>query len=172
MTKYGRQCYWRQEDINITVRKVGERIGDDIATAIAPIHRLGIHHFWNALKKASECKSLAERVLVLMAMPLAEAGNERIFSLKRDIIGRQYQTVARSCPDQSSGRSKVIQLPNQEQILFVIIAFILIFKAANEGPLAFDLKSSSGSRPRNDECALPHPASPPCAREKTPGESP
>jgi hypothetical protein len=54
---------------------------------MAPIHAFGIHHFWNALQKSSEWKSLADLALVLMTMPLAEADNECLFSLKRAITG-------------------------------------------------------------------------------------
>jgi hypothetical protein len=54
---------------------------------MAPISPVGIHHFWNALNKSSESKSLADLAVALMTMTLAEVGNERIFSLKRDMIG-------------------------------------------------------------------------------------
>jgi hypothetical protein len=87
MTKHGRQCNWRQEDIDVTVRQFGESIDDGIASEITPIYRLGIHDFWNILKGSSEWKSLADLTLVLMTMPLAEADNQRIFSLKTEIVG-------------------------------------------------------------------------------------
>jgi hypothetical protein len=37
-----------------------------MATEMGLIYRLGVHHFWNALKESRELKSLAEPALILM----------------------------------------------------------------------------------------------------------
>jgi hypothetical protein len=96
---------------------------------MAPIYRLGAHYSWNAAKKASERKSLANLVLAFMTIPLAEVDNERIFSLKSDIIGI-HATGPRTELLHARARIKVHADPkgqnsvNQEQISFVIITFM------------------------------------------------
>jgi hypothetical protein len=105
IAKSGRQCNWQEEDIDGTVRTFGEWIYGDMATEMALIYRLCIHHFWNALKESRESKSLAELALVLMTRLWRRLTmNERIFWLKRGII-RIHAT--RASPDLLPARAPV-----------------------------------------------------------------
>jgi hypothetical protein len=104
---------------------------------MAPISRLGIHHFWNVLKKSSEWKSLADLALVLMTTPPAEVDNQCVFSLKCDIIGIHATRTSTELLD-ARARLKVqtdLKRHNsvsQEQISFVIIAFMFMRRSISK----------------------------------------
>jgi hypothetical protein len=110
---------------------------------MVPIYGRGTHDFRNALKKLSEWNSLADLAPVLMTMPHGGGDNERISSLKRDIIGSHSSAGLLH----TRARVKVYADPkwhdwgNQEQISFVIIAcMFMMWPLSKESQWIFSMK--------------------------------
>ena len=50
-----------------------------------------VHNFWYLMGFSKEWSELAEFARVITSIPVSEVENERMFSLKRNIVGK-YQT--------------------------------------------------------------------------------
>jgi hypothetical protein len=85
---YGNRASWTPREIALCKEQfIIWTSSPDKAAWIQALYDQAPLQFWEALSHSSECYGLAQYALLLCSLPMNEAENERVFSVRKFVVG-------------------------------------------------------------------------------------
>lgn len=91
---YARRAGYREDKINRIINQYNHWMSLDNLNKYEHMLKDSIHNFWYLMRFSQEWSELAEIAQVIVTIPASEVENERMFSIKRNIIGKYHTRIS------------------------------------------------------------------------------